>query len=231
MRATIALLFVLCAFSATAEQLSCTSEKQRHFQSDPAILTKIQRRYATITTLRAPFSQSSYLAALDTSEASTGFVVFQKPGRMRWRYEAPEVQEFGIDDKLVTLYQASDKQAVLDRADRVLLSDLPVAFLLGVGDIARDFAVRETCAGEGGILLRLVPKDKETQSGVRLFSLIVSSTDYSPLGAEVQDEAGNTTTIRFGTPSWNVPLTPGEVAVQLPKGIDIIDRRSSEAAD
>ncbi|MFO0002307.1 MAG: LolA family protein, partial [bacterium] len=86
---------------------------------------------------------------------------------MRWRYESPEIQEFGIAGSEVVLYQETDKQVIVDAASSVLLSDLPVSFLLGLGNLKRDFTLLESCKGEGGTILSVVPKDAKSQQGVR----------------------------------------------------------------
>lgn len=197
-------------------------------QGDVRLLDKIQASYAKVTTVASSFGQVAYLSALDVQEVSTGRVWYEKPGKMRWRYESPEVQEFGIAGSEVVLYQEADKQVIVDAAKSVLLSDLPVSFLLGLGNLKRDFTLLEMCDGEGGTLLTVVPKDAKTQEGVRLLKLAVDKTSLRPLGAEVTDEAGNITTIRFVAPTWNAPIAASDLTVSYPKGIDVVDRRRSD---
>lgn len=197
-------------------------------QGDLRFLDKIQKSYAKVTTVASSFGQVAYLSALDVQEVSTGRVWYEKPGKMRWRYESPEVQEFGIAGSAVVLYQEADKQVIVDEAKSVLLSDLPVSFLLGLGNLKRDFTLLEMCDGEGGMLLTVVPKDAKTQEGVRLLKLAVDKDSLRPLGAEVTDEAGNITTIRLVGPAWNTPISTSELTVSYPKGIDVVDRRQPE---
>jgi len=192
---------------------------------DPRLLEKIQASYAKVTTVQASFAQVAYLSALDVQEVSTGRVWFQKPGKMRWRYESPEIQEFGIAGSEVVLYQETDKQVIVDAASSVLLSDLPVSFLLGLGNLKRDFTLLESCKGEGGTIISVVPKDAKSQQGVRLLKLALAPETLRPLGAEVIDEAGNITTIRLINPTWNGNLAATDLVVTYPKGVDVVDRR------
>jgi outer membrane lipoprotein carrier protein len=181
-----------------------------------------------MTTLHASFGQVAYLSALDVQEVSTGRVWYQKPGKMRWRYESPEVQEFGIAGSEVVLYQEADHQVIVDAASSVLLSDLPVSFLLGLGNLKRDFTLLESCAGEGGTMITVIPRDAKSQEGVRLLKLAIATDTLRPLGAEVTDEAGNVTTIRLVAPIWNGAVTEKDLDVVYPKGIDVVDRRKGE---
>jgi outer membrane lipoprotein carrier protein len=192
---------------------------------DPRLLEKVQVSYAKVTTVQASFAQVAYLSALDVQEVSTGRVWFQKPGKMRWRYESPEIQEFGIAGSEVVLYQETDKQVIVDAASSVLLSDLPVSFLLGLGNLKRDFTLLESCKGEGGTIISVVPKDAKSQQGVRLLKLAIAPETLRPLGAEVIDEAGNITTIRLINPTWNGNLAATDLVVNYPKGVDVVDRR------
>ncbi len=192
---------------------------------DTNLLDRIQTSYAKVTTLHASFGQVAYLSALDVQEVSTGRVWYQKPGKMRWRYESPEVQEFGIAGSEVVLYQEADHQVIVDAASSVLLSDLPVSFLLGLGNLKRDFTLLESCAGEGGTMITVIPRDAKSQEGVRLLKLAIATDTLRPLGAEVTDEAGNVTTIRLVAPTWNASVTEKDLTVVYPKGIDVVDRR------
>jgi outer membrane lipoprotein carrier protein len=195
---------------------------------DTSLLDRIQTAYAKVTTLHASFGQVAYLSALDVQEVSTGRVWYQKPGKMRWRYESPEVQEFGIAGSEVVLYQEADHQVIVDAASSVLLSDLPVSFLLGLGNLKRDFTLLESCAGEGGTMITVIPRDAKSQEGVRLLKLAIATDTLRPLGAEVTDEAGNVTTIRLVAPIWNGAVTEKDLDVVYPKGIDVVDRRKGE---
>lgn len=228
-----AAIFVLAAFPhATIAEPPQTPQLNSRFActsvpsaGDPSLLEKVQSSYSKVSTVQASFAQVAYLSALDVQEVSTGKVWFQKPGKMRWRYESPEIQEFGIAGSEVVLYQEADKQVIVDAASSVLLSDLPVSFLLGLGNLKRDFTLLESCKGEGGTVISVVPKDEKSQQGVRLLKLAITPDTLRPLGAEVTDEAGNVTTIRLINPTWNGGVTATDLVVAYPKGVDVVDRR------
>ncbi|NDC39283.1 MAG: outer membrane lipoprotein carrier protein LolA, partial [Proteobacteria bacterium] len=122
-----------------------------------AALAKVQKRYQGISGVRARFYQDSYLAALNTAESSGGSVVFSKPGRMKWSYARPEPQEFVLREQTIWFYQPEIQQLLVDELSEVLLTDLPVAFLMGVGKLSEGFSLAGGCAGSNGTVIKLDP--------------------------------------------------------------------------
>lgn len=203
-------------------------------------LRSVQRAYGSIKTFRALFSQQAYLASLDTSELSGGQVLFATPGRMLWRYKTPEEQLFLINGQTVWFYQPADRQVTIDNFDRVVISELPVAFLMGLGRLEDDFAIAQACRGqqrgiERSLIFVLTPKSavrpgKETsaEQNLRAFTLAVDNETHVPRGARIVDVAGNTNSIHFDKIELNPKLTDNEFRLSYPPGTDINDRRSGQ---
>lgn len=195
-------------------------------------LARVQNRYQTLSTMRAKFNQDSYLAALDTSESSGGTVVFHKPGKMKWSYENPEQQEFVLKDHTVWYYQPEIKQVLVDEISELLLTDLPVAFLMGVGKLSEGFVLRGGCASDAGVILELDPKPTTAQevgasrkeNSLKSLSLLVSSDGF-PAGVRVFDVVGNVTAIALQSVRDSQDVSESEFAVDYPKGTDVNDRR------
>ena len=185
-------------------------------------ISKIQSVYEKVGFLQADFNQDSYLASLDVSESSHGKMWFQKPGKMKWHYLEPDEQFFIINENKLTFYQVVDKQATIDNFDKVLLTELPVAFLMGIGDIKKQFNVQDICNGSSGLIISLSPitpnkisktkmsnfkdfdgnrvaddKDNSKENPVKSFKLLVDEKSFVPLGADIQDISGNKTSIVF----------------------------------
>ena len=193
--------------------------------SDTALLGKVQSQYAKVGTLSSHFTQASYLAALDTAEESSGQMYFQKPGKMRWNYVAPDEQVFIVDEKTLWFYQATDKQVVVDNFSDVLISDLPVAFVMGLGDLSRDFKLKDMCQSEKGIVLNLVPASASHGKDLQGFGLLIDAKENTPKGAKVTDVSGNQTTILFDEQKTNVSVASDIFTPTFPAGVDMIDRR------
>jgi len=183
----------------------------------------VQNRYAEISTLHGEFNQSSYLAALDVSETSSGDVSFLKPGKMRWEYRDPEHQIFLTDGESFWYYQEAEAQLLIDTFRGVLTTDVPLAFLAGVGELKRDFSLSSVCREEN--LLKLELKPRSEAEGLARFVLFVRQDDLTPMGAEIHDGQENVTRVMFSELKVNGSLPSNLFHPAFPKGIDIQDRR------
>lgn len=191
-----------------------------------ALIDAVEKRYGTVADVKAKFVQYSYFAGLDKGEKSFGAVTFRKPGMMDWRYEGPEVQRFISDGTTMWFHQPEDNQVTIAAFNNSFQSDLPVSFLLGLGKIRESFAVERACKAAQGTLIELQPKSE--QADLQRLRLLVRSDDYVPIGAQVLDVGGNETSIRLAGLALNSGIKESQFSFIIPKGVDIIDRRSAE---
>lgn len=204
----------------------------REVKGDEArrVIILAQNSYKKINNLTSNFTQDSYLSALDISEKSSGKVWFSKPGKMRWYYEKPEEQVFLVLDKTVWLYQVGEKQVLVDQFTNILISDLPVAFLLGIGDLSNDFTLERACevSNPQGILLELTPKKRAasgSDKGLERFDLVVDLRTNLPLGARIRDVGGNLNSIVMQDVKSDTTIDNSLFKAEFPSGTDIDDRR------
>ena len=190
------------------------------------LLDQVQKAYAGINTIEAGFEQRSYVDALEVSESSYGRVYFKKPGLMKWHYNAPSEQIFVVRDGTLWLYQVEARQIIIDDFKETLISDLPVSFLLGIGDIKKDFRLLKACQNARGIVLDLAParntgKEAEMQS----FKLMVDADTFLPAGAFIVDIANNSTAMLLSGIALNAQLPENAFSTEFGGGLDISDRR------
>ncbi len=231
-----ALLLIFANHLPAEEVVSCQNQKKLSKSEAQVLQLKLQETYRAVRSIRAEFLQSSYLAALEVSETSSGSVVFGQPAQMRWDYQEPEPQVFLFADKTIWFYQKSQNQVLIDSAEQVLLSDLPLAFLMGLGDIARDFSVLTACRREEGLVLDLEPKKEGAQSktgdegerGLKGFQILIETERTLPIGARVVDFNGNVTTVLLRNLAINEQLESTLFEAHFPKGTDIQDRRKEK---
>lgn len=197
--------------------------------SKEGILGKVQRAYSGVSSLTSTFRQESTLAALGTAETSKGEMWFAKPGKMTWHYTSPEEQLFVVRDKTVWLYQVTEKQVIIDNFVDILLTDLPVAFLMGLGDLERDFVLDSLCSSSDGVVLdlrqRKQEKSSDSERGLKGFKLLIDPQSYLPRGASVMDVGGNVTSIVFDKVKANGNVPDERFAAPSLKGVDVQDRR------
>ncbi len=211
-------------FSALLSAQDRAFECLKDIPSDSQLLSRIQLQYDNVKSLRAEFDQISFMAALDERDISSGTVWYKRPGKMRWHYRVPEEQIFITKDKSLWLYQPVSNQVIVDAFEDVLVSDLPVSFLLGLGDLKKDFTVKSACETSEGIAINLLPVNPDKNLGK--FSLLVSRTSYFPVGAKITDIGGNETIIVFNNSSINEEIGDKLFDPSFPKGTDIDDRRN-----
>jgi outer membrane lipoprotein carrier protein len=218
--------------SAVAElnAFDCSKSSAVPNREARVILDRVQKQYAGIESMRGRFRQESFVAALDEGESSSGTMVFSKPGKMRWSYKVPNQQEVVIKDGELWLYQLDKGQVMIDDINAVLLSALPVSFLMGLGNVTKDFDLVSACRSSGGVVLKLVPHDKASKmgesEGLEGFDLLIDEGKNLPQGAKITSVGGNVTGIVFENLQLNTPVRASEEFVlEYPKGVDILDRR------
>ncbi len=105
-----------------------------------AQLQRVQDDYGKLSAFRAKFLQEDREVG-GTVRTAQGEVAYRRPGHMRWRYDPPHEQLLVTDGKTVWLYDPLLDNVTVQELDEVT-QGTPLAFLLGAGDLARDFACR-----------------------------------------------------------------------------------------
>lgn len=216
-------ILILSPIFALAQLRAFDCETELDLSTGQALLEKSQSIYSSLSSLTGDFDQESYMAALDLSEVSYGKMWFERPGKMKWEYKYPEKQEFVLKDNSFWFYQPRLNQVVVDSVKNAFVSDLPVSFLLGVGDVVSQFKVLSACKSSEGTILALGKKAGD--ENLKEFYLLVDSFSGVPKGAKVIDVGGNITTIVIKAPNMNDNLPKGLFNTEFTGNPDIDDRR------
>jgi outer membrane lipoprotein carrier protein len=112
--------------------------------------------------LEADFVQVYYEADGRTLREA-GRLLLKRPGKARWEYTSPERKLFVSDGRIVFFYVYGDQTATRSSIKESADPQIPFLFLLGRGNLRRDFSRIEIAAGEsamgaGNQVLRLFPK-------------------------------------------------------------------------
>jgi len=211
-----------------SEPFECTKELSASQGAE--MLKDVQSTYSGIQTLQAEFFQESYLFALDQSEHSRGQMWFDKPGKTRWHYLQPEEQMFVLNDQTVWFYQPEQKQAMIDSVSRIFITELPVAFLMGMGNLSTDFKLISSCSTTQGLRFELTPAsdDAQQESELERFYLLASNQTKLPIGVRIFDVGGNTTSILLEQVKTGVEIDAARFELEIPPNVDLDDRRSKE---
>jgi outer membrane lipoprotein carrier protein len=184
----------------------------------------VQRRYESIRDLRARFVQTTRPASVGVraseSTTSRGSVVVAKPSRMRWSYESPEPSLVVSDGKTLWIYDPAFAEAQRMPADGAFFSGAALQFLLGRGDMEREFAIRLVSCEEKSVELELTPR--EPTSYEKLF-LVANPGTGDVSRTRIDDLLGNSTVVEFS--DWQVNLDPPADLFRFepPANVRIID--------
>lgn len=160
---------------------------------------RVQAHYRDLPGLTARFTQSSQVVALGDAPlsgaaTSSGEVSFARPGRMRWAYEEPEESLVVTDGEVLWIYDPNAREAQKLHAGEGFLSGAALQFLLGEGDLQRDFEVRAEECGKETARLTLVPREEAPYEKLQL---TVDAGSGAIRETAVHDLIGNVTRVVF----------------------------------
>ena len=127
-----------------------------------ALINSLQNKYGRMQGLAAEFTQL-YIGVDGHRASETGHLILKRPGKARWEYTQPERKLFVSDGKDIYFYVYGERQATQASVKASADPQIPFLFLLGRGNLRRDFSRIEVAEGEravaaGNVVLLLVPK-------------------------------------------------------------------------
>jgi outer membrane lipoprotein carrier protein len=172
---------------------------------------KVQAFYERTRDLQADFTQTYLYAGLGRTLVSTGTLKVKKPGLMRWDYQSPSPKVVAVTGRRLVQYEPEEGQAYVDEQFDATAMTAAVGFLLGTGDLARDFSA---ALGEGATLV-LRPKVADPRVARITFTV---GPDGEVLATSVVDGSGNENRLAFSAIRRNGGLSDGAFEVKLPAG-------------
>ncbi len=165
------------------------------------------------------------MAPAESGPPTSGEVSFAKPGKMRWSYETPEKSLVVTDGEELWLFEPERQEAQRLRSSQGFLSGAALQFLLGQGNMARDFRVRALACADGEATLELVPKKVEAYEKLEI--------RVDPGTGEIKETAvfdlvGNVTRVVFEDVRTNTGLTDDLFRFAPPTGVRVVEVPVSE---
>ena len=203
------------AAEETGAKHDCTDE----------LATRVQQRYEAVKDLSARFEQTTRVASLhgsahDAPSESSGEVVFQKPGKMRWSYEKPNPSLVVSDGEVAWFYDPASREAQRLRAGETLLTGGAMQFLLGRGDLRRSFLVQaKSCEGTS-VALGLTPKEPASYEKLEI---VVDRESGEVEESTVSDLVGNVTRVAFHNVRTNQGVAASLFQFTPPEGVRVIE--------
>lgn len=204
----------------------------QEIQSAPAlppaadVAAALQRRYDTIKDFSAEFSQTYEGIALRRKTHGSGTVQIKKPGKMRWDYVAPEKKLVISDGSTMFMYFPADKQVMTNPVPAADEATSAVMFLMGKGDIVRDFTIRyaDGASDDAVYQLRLEPRARQAE-----YDWLQVTADRKTLQIRQLswgDAQGGRNTIAFSNFKENVGPADKIFQFSAPRGTEVIRGRT-----
>ncbi len=172
---------------------------------------KVQGFYERTRDLEARFVQS-YAYTFGRKQLSRGTLSVKKPGKMRWDYEEPSKKTIAVSGSRLVQWEPDANQAYVDEHFDASAMSAAVTFLLGKGDLEKEF---DLSLGEAGALV-LTPKKADPR--VQSVTLTVGP-DGQVTATKVVDGSGNANQIAFSDIRRNPGLKDSLFELKLPEGV------------
>jgi len=185
------------------------------------VAAALQRKYDSLKDFSAAFTQTYEGGVLRRKASESGMVYVKKPGKMRWDYTSPEKKLFVSDGRTMFLYFPADRQVMKNPVPDQDQATSAVLFLMGKGDIVRDFNIRW---GEGSsdtvYRLRLDPKTRQAE-----YDWLEVAADRHTLqfvGLTAADAQGGRSSFAFRNFKENAGLADKMFEFTIPRGTEVI---------
>ena len=187
------------------------------------LVSRLQKKYEELESFSAQFDQLFQSRILQLKES--GIVKMKKPGKMYWEYQHPTSKFFIANGQTSYFYIPRDSQVIVTELD---LSEVrtPLFFLLGKGDIQKDFQVeleeQEEALEPANTLIRLTPKQPQGEFSFLL--LEVDSSSYLIRRLVVVEPIGNRNEYILSDFQENIRIPDKQFDFKIPEGVEVMSR-------
>jgi outer membrane lipoprotein carrier protein len=222
-RFVLACAAALCAATLAAQSRPPAQEVSSPDVRPPAadVAGALQRKYDSVKDFTANFSQTYEGGVLRRKTAESGTVAVKKPGKMRWDYTGAEKKLFVSDGQTMFLYFPNEKQVMKNAVPSQDQATSAVLFLMGKGNIVRDFNIRWADGGsDTAYRLRLDPKTLQAE-----YDWLEIAADRDTLrivGLTAADAQGGKSSFTFSNFKENVGLADKMFQFTIPRGTEVI---------
>jgi outer membrane lipoprotein carrier protein len=186
------------------------------------IAERMQQFYDKTRTFKSDFRQRYLIKHRNKTKDNRGQVIFQKPGKMSWRY-TNNGNRVVSDGKIIKVYEEENRQMYEQPMDK---SQYPAAlvFLMGAGSLKQTFNLQKLdsekmkCTG----CYVLLAEPKNPTPAYQKVLLYVDAKTYQVRRVLLLDAQGNSNRFDFESPAVNVKVPPNEFVYVPPPGTQVI---------
>ena len=192
-------------------------------RSAEELASALQDKYETVRDFSANFIHIYEGGALSIQATESGVVLIKKPGMMNWNYREPNEKFFISDGNTLISYVPADNQVRISSMPTESASEPSVLFLIGRGDLSRDFVPSFTVLDDAPVgtqSLRLTPHHPETS--YESLILVVDEVTLTIRQLISKDLQGGTSTFKFTDLKENIGIPDQMFSFTIPPEAHII---------
>ena len=183
------------------------------------LLDNLQRHYQATKSFSAKFDETINRVGAPPLHRS-GIIYYEKPGKLRWEFEGSEPETIVSDGKTLYDFDPGLNQVIETPLAQAFRSQAAAAFLLGAGNVKRDFNAQLLSQSENDSLIHVALTPR--RGGERL-EVGINRKTYNIASLAISDAMGNRTEFRFSEIKLNPPLEASLFRFTPPAGADIVN--------
>jgi len=180
-------------------------------------VSSLKSFFSNTVSMRADFHQMVMDSQGRKVQEVDGLMQLQRPGKFRWDYKKPYIQQIIGDGEKVWLYDPDLNQVTVRTIGKALGSS-PAALLAGSKEIERAFTLSDEDKGDDLEWVLAIPNDKE--SGFE--KVMLGFKNDVLVKMELYDSFAHLTNIEFNKFERNPKLTPQTFRFAVPTGADVV---------
>lgn len=188
------------------------------------LVKKVEARYQKTTDLAAEFAQTTSVRGFASAIKSAGRVYLKRPGKLRWDYLEPTLEQIFVDNDKVQFYIPEHKQVLNGQLSRMANSQAPLQLLQGIGRLDEHYVVAlapDGAKGNGGLPILSLTLPDGGPDQPRIVVEVDAATHYLRR-VELHDVNGNVSTFTFSALRANTGLKDELFVFTVPKGVEVI---------
>jgi len=188
------------------------------------LVKKVETRYRKLNDFSADFTQTTSVRGFASAIKSAGRVYLKRPGKLRWDYLEPTLEQIFVEDDKVQFYIPEHKQVLTGQLSKMTNSQAPLQLLQGVGRLDTYYLVSRApdgAKGSGGLpILHLTLRDGGPDHP-RIVVEVDAATHFLRR-IELHDVNGNVSTFVFSSFKPNTGLKEEVFAFTAPQDVEVI---------
>ena len=189
------------------------------------ILQLIQAQYKSISSFSGKFVQISYKSNVEIPpKKAEGRVSYKRPGKMRWFYSLPEEHLLVTNGKTLWLFDPLLENVTVQKLKKIA-DGTALSFLLGIGDLNKDFihrGISQTLLPiQDGLIVELTPK--KVNSNLAFIQIQVNPKTYDLKTILMMDKQGNYRKIGLNSIKYNLELEDKLFEFKISEDMEVIE--------